>query len=117
LNDIYLCFIIFKVQKERVLFQAKLQLIYHHHVSCKWLHILFICSLTKVFVDFKQHCIFPGQYNVKEDLMHKTSTGASAAFKSTTERKMTSTPDLTPGPGFYNPYNARKEIRKGYKFQ
>ena len=59
----------------------------------------------------------PCQYNVKEDLTHKSSTGASAAFKSTTERKMTSTPELSPGPGSYNPYNTGQEKRKGYKFQ
>ncbi|CAB3979660.1 Hypothetical predicted protein [Paramuricea clavata] len=59
----------------------------------------------------------PCQYNVKEELLHKSSTGASASFKSTTERKMTCTPDLGPGPGSYNPYNTRKEKRKGYKFQ
>jgi hypothetical protein len=49
--------------------------------------------------------------------MHRSSTGAAAAFKSTTERKMTCTPDLTPGPGSYNPYNMGQEKRKGYKFQ
>lgn len=58
-----------------------------------------------------------GQYRVSDDLIHKSLPGASASFKSTTERKMTCTPDLRPGPGSYNPYNTRKEKPKGYKFQ
>lgn len=70
-----------------------------------------------IFCWFKQYCIYSGQYNVKEELLHKSSTGASASFKSTTERKMTCTPDLGPGPCSYNPYNTRKEKRKGYKFR
>ncbi|XP_028406321.1 O(6)-methylguanine-induced apoptosis 2-like [Dendronephthya gigantea] len=59
----------------------------------------------------------PCHYNVKEDLIHKTSSGVTASFKSTTNRKMTRTPDLSPGPASYNPYHAKHAKRKGYKFQ
>lgn len=60
---------------------------------------------------------FSGHYNVNETLVHKSSLAASASFKSATERKMTSTPDHSPGPGSYSPYQAKKEKPRGYKFQ
>lgn len=60
---------------------------------------------------------FSGHYNINESLIHRSVKGPSAPFKSTTERKMACTPDLTPGPATYNPFQPRKARQRGFKFK
>ncbi|XP_033120954.1 O(6)-methylguanine-induced apoptosis 2-like [Anneissia japonica] len=54
----------------------------------------------------------PNQYNVNDSLLHDSVRAPNSCFKSTTIRKMNSSPSANPGPGHYKPHEAPEPVNK-----